>query len=73
MNCPTCGKPMEPGWLILGKNCNLEWAPGRQQLPLPRKGRVKLLPTVPRDTPFDFPEYAAFVCKDCKIALFPYQ
>ena len=57
------------------KNCFLEWAPGRWQIqiPLPRKNRVKLRSTEPRDTVFDFPEYSASICQSCKTVLFQYQ
>ena len=57
MNCPKCGNEMSFGWMVPGKICYLEWAPGHGQFPMPRKGRVLLKPTPPRDTPFDFAEY----------------
>ena len=75
MNCPNCGKEMEAGWMIPYKNCFLEWAPGRWQiqLPLPRKDRVKLRSTEPRDTACAFPEYPDLICRSCKTVLFQYQ
>ena len=76
MNCPSCGKEMESGWMIPYKNCFLEWAPGRWliQIPFfPRKGRVALRSPEPRDTAFDFPEYPASICQSCKTVLFQYQ
>ena len=73
MNCPICGKEMETGLMMPGKNCDLEWAPGRWQSPFPRKDRVKLRPVEPRDTVFDLPEYPALICRNCKTIVFQYQ
>ena len=73
MNCPKCGNEMSFGWMEPGKICNLEWAPGHWQFPFPRKGRVLLKPTQPRDTPFDVVEYSAYLCADCKTVIFEYQ
>ena len=71
--CPKCGKELSPGILMPGKNCNLEWAAGHWQFPLPRKGRTVLRPIPPRDTPFDVPEYPAYLCPDCKTVIFEYE
>ena len=73
MNCPKCGNEMSLGWMMPGQNCNLEWAPGHWQFPFPRKGRVLLKPTLPRDTPFDLAEYSAYLCADCKTVIFEYE
>ena len=73
MNCPKCGNEMPPGWMMPGKNCNLEWAPGHWQFPFPRKDRVALKPTPPRDTPLDCGEYSAHLCVNCKLVLFEYE
>jgi hypothetical protein len=73
MNCPKCGNEMSPGWMIPGKICHLEWAPERGQFPFPRKGRVRLKPTPPPNTPFDFVEYPAYLCAACKTVIFEYQ
>lgn len=64
---------METGLMMPGRNCGLEWAPGPWQFPFPRKNRVKLRPTEPRDTAFDIPQYPALICQSCKTILFQYQ
>lgn len=64
---------METGLMMPRKNCDLEWAPGRWQFPFPKKNRVKLRSTEPRDTVFDIPEYPALICRSCKTVLFQYQ
>ena len=73
MNCPKCGKELSPGILMPGENCNLEWAPGHGQFPLPRRGRAVLKPIPPRDPLFDVPEYPAYLCADCKTVIFEYE
>ena len=73
MNCPNCGNEMERGLLMPGKIGDLEWAPEGWQFPFPRKGRVKLRSTEPRDTAFDFSQYPALICQNCKTVLFQYQ
>ncbi len=73
MNCPQCGAEMSPGLMIPGKNCDLEWAPGHWQFPFPRKGRVALKPPLPRDIPFDLPEYPAYLRTACRFVMFEYQ
>ena len=52
MNCPKCRKELSPGILMPGENCNLEWAPGHGQFPLPRRGRAVLSPSRPGTPPF---------------------
>ncbi len=73
MNCPKCGNEMASGWMVPGKICYLEWAPGHWQFPLPRKDKVRLKPTPPRDTPFDVMEYPAYRCAACRLVLFAYE
>ncbi|MGI5962255.1 MAG: PF20097 family protein [Lawsonibacter sp.] len=74
MNCPKCGNEMTFGWMMPRRaSANLEWAPGHAQFPLPRKGKVILKPTPPRDTPFDWSEYPAYLCADCKTVLFEFE
>ena len=73
MNCPICGKEMEPGLMMPNKNTDLTWAPGRWQFPFPRKGKIKLRPPVPRDAPLDLPEYPAHHCPACKTVVFQYN
>lgn len=73
MNCPKCGNEMSPGWMVPGKNCNLEWAPGHGQFPMPRKGRVLLKPTPPPSSFLEFMEYRTYLCAACKTAIFEYE
>ena len=56
-----------------GENLPAGVAPERGQFPFPRKGRVRLKPTPPPDTLFDFVEYPAYLCAACKTVIFEYQ
>ena len=73
MNCPVCGKEMEAGWMMPNKICSLTWAPKRYQFPFPSRDEVAIRTSAERESPFDFVEYPALICKDCKTVIFQYE
>ena len=70
MNCPSCGKEMEPGWLS-GRQ-PLVWSPEKGRSILrERKGDVSLLEDDFAVTCMTgFP--AAHICKDCRKVVVEY-
>ena len=58
MNCPYCGKQMEPG--ILNSRTPIHWAEDASGLPFPtKKGDVPLGPA------FGLLRPKAYLCRDC--------
>ena len=78
MDCPYCGKPMEPGW-IPGKDCFLcvPWIPESMHAKFMLPGRAKLLRDgglILRDRPFPAAiGKEVFICRACRKGVFSFQ
>ena len=78
MDCPYCGKPMEPG-RIPGKDCFLcvPWIPERMNVSVMLPGRTRLMENgglILRDKPFPANPYKeVFICRACKKGVFSFQ
>ena len=69
MNCPQCGKEMEPGWVY--SRGRLLWSPkqGKASLLLGRED-VSLMQETPEGFSPDHP--VGFICKDCRKVMIDY-
>lgn len=69
MNCPWCGKEMEPGWAY--SRSVLMWSAEQGKMPLiARPGDVSLKGKTPGGFSPDHP--AAQICKDCRKVIIEY-
>ena len=69
MNCPKCGKEMEPGWIYGGRGRT----PWRQMRWSPKQGKAPLLPGREDVTLVRGGAPAACICKTCRIVILEYE